>query len=94
MTSTTSKPKKGLSLRLILILLSLVGLNLLVSLQIAQWDQLRALFDLERTQSQNGAAPKHSCHDVQIIYFFHHSYTYNKHPLLNNQIQKKLVSVV
>lgn len=37
MTSTTSKPKKGLSLRLILILLSLVGLNLLVSLQIAQW---------------------------------------------------------
>ena len=37
MTSTTPKPKKGLSLRLILILLSLVGLNLLVSLQISQW---------------------------------------------------------
>ena len=37
MTSTTPKPKKNLSLRLIFILVSLVGLNLLISLQIAQW---------------------------------------------------------
>ena len=37
MTSTTPKPKKSFSLKLIFILISLVGLNLVVSLQIAQW---------------------------------------------------------
>ena len=37
MTSTTPKPKKSFSLKLIFILISLVGLNLVISLQIAQW---------------------------------------------------------
>ena len=37
MTSTTPKPKKSLPLRLIIILITLVGLNLIVSIQIARW---------------------------------------------------------